>query len=29
MIKKKIKIGRAYRTDVNYDQPNKNFMGPF
>ena len=29
MTKKKIKIGRAYRADANYDQPNKNFMGPF
>lgn len=29
MTKKKIKIGRAYRTDINYDQPDKNFMGPF
>lgn len=29
MIKKKIEIALIYKVNVKYDQPNKNFMGPF
>lgn len=29
MLKKKIKIASIYKTGINYDQPDKNFIGPF
>jgi pyruvate/2-oxoglutarate/acetoin dehydrogenase E1 component len=29
MLKKKIKIAKAYKASTTYDQPNASFMGPF
>ena len=29
MLKKKIKIAKAYKANTIYDQPNAGFMGPF